>query len=307
MHAIMSHARPIHPGTTYLITRRIERRHCLLRPDPLINAFILYAFVVAALRHGILVHAFCAMSTHVHYVITDPNGKLPQFLAMFHRSVAIGVKVIRRRDGAIWDRSQTSVVELCTRQAIVEKIAYVLNNPVDAGLVRHAHEWPGLITKVDDLGRHLMSAQRPTQWFHSSNPEWTAEAALPISVPPSIHEADVNAFRQAISDELTKLETAAHARIPKNKVLGAKLVLKINPEQRITSYEPVRQHNPTVAAGRGNREALIKAKIGVREFRQQYRRAFDRWRQGDRNVIFPAGTYAMRVVHGANIAPYVVS
>jgi len=119
----MSKARSIHPGTTYLITRRTERRHCLLRPDLVMNAFLLYAFVISARRHGMMLHAFCAMSTHVHYVITDPSGRLPRFLEMFHRLVAIAVKIIRLWDGAVWERSQTSVVELCTRQAIVEKIA----------------------------------------------------------------------------------------------------------------------------------------------------------------------------------------
>lgn len=300
----MSQARPIHPGTTYLITRRIERRHCLLRPDPEISALILYAFVTAALRYGILPHAFCAMSTHLHYVITDPNGRLPQFLAMFHRSVALGVKIIRQRDGAIWDRSQTSVVELCTPRAIEEKIAYVLNNPVEAGLVRYFHEWPGLITKVDDIGKNIMSAQRPTQWFRSNNPEWTANASIPISLPPAIPETNADTFRQNINDELARLEAAAHASIPKHKVLGAKRVMKIDSEHRITSFEPIRQCNPTFAVGRGNREELIKAKTAVRAFRQKYREAFDKWRNGDRSVMFPAGTYAMRVVHRANTAPH---
>ena len=297
----MSIARPIHPGTTYFITRRIERRFCLLRPDPLISAFILYAFVVAARRYGILVHGFCAMSTHVHYVITDPHGRLPLFLAMFHRSVAIGVKIIRQRDGAVWDRSQTSVVELCTRQAIIEKIAYVLANPVEAGLVRYAHEWPGVKTNVADIGVNLMSAQRPQQWFQSNHPEWSLDVAVPISLPPSIQTADAESFRAEISTELANREAAAHALIPANKVLGVKRVLAVDPELRITSHEPIRRYNPTIAAGRGNREALIKSRTALLDFRRRYRRAFEAWQKGDRAVIFPEGTYAMRVLHRANV------
>ncbi|HRI70095.1 MAG TPA: transposase [Polyangium sp.] len=300
----MSQARPIHPRTTYFVTRRVERRHCLLRPDPLMNAFIKYALVVSACRYGILVHAFCAMSTHIHYVITDPHGQLPRFLAMFHRAVAIGVKTIRARDGAIWDRSQTSIVELCTSEAIIEKIAYTLANPVAAGLVRHAHEWPGVKTSIGDIGNTSLHAKRPKQWFRSDNPEWPLDATVPISVPGSPTPAEAAEFRSRVSAELIKLEAVAHALIPKNKVLGVKGVLKLNPEHRITTYEPSRQRNPTIAVGRGNREELIRAKTAVRDFRQRYRRALEAWRQGERSVVFPQGTYVMRVVHGVNVAPY---
>jgi putative transposase len=298
----MSQARPIRPGATYLITRRTERRHCLLRPDPLMNALILYAFIVLAEHYGIMLHAFCAMSTHLHYVITDPLGNLPLFLAGFHRLVALGVKIIRNWDGAVWDRSQTSVVELCTRQAIVEKIAYTLANPVAAGLVWHAAEWPGAKTVVNDIDTNAIDAQRPDQCFSRRNPKWVATASLPISLPPSVPSADAKTFRNDIETELAKLETAAHAVIPINDVLGAKRATEIAPESRITSYETTRQTNPTFAVGRENAEVLKKAIQKAHDFRSAYRRAIAAWRAGDRAVEFPAGTYAMRVFHRANVA-----
>ncbi len=299
----MSQPRPIYPGTTYLITRRIERRHCLLRPDPMMNAIILYTLIVAARRYGILIHAFGAMPTHVHYVVTDPQAQLPSFLAMFHRIVALGVKMIRKRDGAVWDRSQTSIVELCTREAMVEKIAYTLANPVKAGLVRYADEWPGVKTSASGIGLKTLQAKRPRHLFSTNNSEWTLDAAIALSLPPTIAATDAQAFRDDIQSELMKLEAAAHALIPKNKVLGVRRVLKMNPEQRITSHLPIRQLNPTFAVGRENCAALIRAKRAVRDFRQKYRRALELWRSGDRSVQFPAGTFAMRVFHRANIAP----
>ncbi len=298
----MSQARPIRPGTTYLITRRIERRYCLLRPDRTINAFILYAFIVSARRHGILLHAFCAMSTHMHYVVSDPDGKLPKFLRMFHRLVALGVKAIRHWDGAVWNRSQTSVVELCTRQAIAEKIAYALANPVRAGLVRFAREWPGFKTSVNDIGAEKLHGQRPKECFNAKNDNWKLQVEYDVSLPPSIPTADARDFREEIQRELARLEAAAHAAIPISKVLGVKRVYKLNPQSRITSYEPARQLNPTIAAGKGNAEALQAAKQARREFQRAYRLARESWRSGNHDVEFPAGTYAMRVFHAANVA-----
>lgn len=298
----MSHARPIHPGKTYFITRRTERRHCLLRPDSAINAFILFALVIAALRYRIMVHAFCGMSTHMHYVITDPRGNLPQFLAMFHRFVAIGVKLIRQWDGAVWNRSQTSVVELCTREAIIEKIAYTLANPVAAGLVRYASEWPGVKTSVEDIGKKSLLARRPAEFFNAKNSRWLSKVKLRVTLPPSIAKSSASAFREAIKRELERLEAMAHANIPKHKVLDAKLVTEVDPESRITSYEPTKQRNPTFAVGRRNTDARKKALDARREFRQRYQNALLEWRSGNRVVVFPAGTYVMRVLHQAVIA-----
>ncbi|MBK9259347.1 MAG: transposase [Polyangiaceae bacterium] len=297
----MSKPRPIHPGATYLITRRIERRHCLLRPDPEMTRFILYAFIVSAHRHGIQLHAFCAMSTHLHYVVSDPQGRLPRFFEMFHQLVARGIKILRKWDGSPWDRAQTSVVELCTRQAIVEKIAYTLANPVEVGLVRHAHEWPGAKTNVDDIGKGSIQAQRPDVCFSPKNPEWKFETNFEVTLPPPISEADAQAFREDITAELAKLEAAAHARIPARRVLGAKRAARVPPEKRITTPEPLRQRIPTFAVGRGNAEAARIAARAVRAFRAAYRKAFQAWRAGDRSVPFPSGTYQMRVLHGVNV------
>lgn len=298
----MSQARPIHPGTTYFITRRTERRHCLLRPDSRINAFIRYAIIVAARRHGILLHALCTMSTHVHYVVTDPRGVLPRFLEMFHRLVALGVKSIRNWDGAVWDRSQTSAVALHTREAIVEKIAYTLANPVSAGLVWSAHEWPGARTVVDDISNREINASRPSECFSPNNSEWEDHVALAISLPPSIPRENAHHFRNEVHATLAELEAAAHKGFPRHKVLGAMRAMRIAPETRITTRKPSRQRNPSFATGKGNAEAARKAVKALQDFRTAYRKALDAWRAGDRTITFPAGTYAMRVFHGVNIA-----
>src|SRR6185437_5455657 len=149
----MSQPRQIVPGTTYLITRRILRRHLLLRPDAAITQLLVYALGVSTRRFGVEVHALCAMSTHLHLVVTDEQGVLPRFLQFFHRLVALGTKVLRKWEGPVWDHEATSVVQILTPAAVVEKIAYVLANPVSAGLVRHAREWPGAKVDVSEIGR----------------------------------------------------------------------------------------------------------------------------------------------------------
>jgi putative transposase len=299
----MSHAREIHPGKTYLITRRTERRHCLLRPDSRMSRYIRYALIVSAHEHSIMVHAFCAMSTHLHYVVTDPEGNLPRFFEMFHRLLTRGIKIIRQWTGSPWERVQTSVVELCTRQAIIEAIAYTLANPVKAGLVQYAHQWPGAKTLVDDLGKNAVETERPIEYFSPSNPKWPLHGRLEVTLPPSIAANDTDAFCNAVREELENLEKNAGQCIPRSQVLGARRAMRISPESRITSREPKQQRNPRFAFGREASRETIKAAIeNSRAFQSSYQKAWKRWRNGDRSVEFPPGTYAMRVIHKVCIA-----
>ncbi|MCC6558212.1 MAG: transposase, partial [Polyangiaceae bacterium] len=171
----MSQPREILPGATYLVTRRTLRRYLLFRPDAAITRFLIYALAVSTRRFGLQVHAFCAMSTHLHLVVTDVEGMLPRFLQFFHRIVALGTKVLRKWEGPVWDHEATSVVRLLTRAAVIEKIAYVLANPVAAGLVRHAREWPGAKVDAREIGHGALRANRPSAYLDPSNPQWPEE------------------------------------------------------------------------------------------------------------------------------------
>ncbi|WP_437839139.1 transposase [Sorangium sp. So ce1153] len=299
----MSQPRAIVPGATYLLTRRVLRRHFLLRPDSAITRLVIYTLAVSARRHGILVHALCVMSTHLHLVVTDTQGQLPRFLQQFHRLVALGTKVLRAWEGPMWSPGAASVVHLATRDALVEKIAYTLANPVTAGLVQHAHEWPGAKTRADDLGSGELHAKRPDAYFDPKNPQWPEEAALPITLPPSVPDIDADNFRRQITDKLEQYEQQARATAQMNRFdfLGAARACEVSPYERATSIEPLREFNPTFAVGRGHTEER-KAAIAVRHaFRIAYRQSLQQWRDGARSAVFPAGTWWMHVFHGAAV------
>ncbi|WP_437874641.1 transposase [Sorangium sp. So ce513] len=299
----MSQPREIVPGATYLITRRVLRRHHLLRPDAAINQLLVYVLAVSTRRYDIKVHALCAMSTHLHLVVTDTNGVLPRFLQFFHRIVALGTKVLRQWEGPVWDHEATSVVRLLTRAAVVEKIAYVLANPVSAGLVRHAREWPGIKADTSELGRGLLRATRPAAYLDPENPLWPDEVTLPLSLPPGIARDSAERFRDDVAAELELLEAQAHAEVQQQRrpCLGADRASRVSPYDRATSFEALRSRNPTFAVGREQGDAWRIAGAAVRAFRASYRDALERWRAGVRDAVFPSGTWWMRMFHGVNV------
>jgi putative transposase len=299
----MSQPREIVQGATYLITRRTLRRHLLLRPDAAITQLLVYALAVSTRRFGVHVHALCAMSTHLHLVVTDVRGVLPRFLQFFHRLVALGTKVLRTWEGPVWDPEATSVVRLLTHAAVVEKIAYTLANPVAAGLVRRACEWPGAKVSPREIGRGELRAKRPSAYLDPLNPQWPEEATLPIALPPSVGPDSTAHFQQEVGTELKRQEAAAQADVLRRggRFLGAERASQVSPYERATSFEALRDRNPTFAVGREQGSAWRKAAMAVRAFRASYRTAIERWRAGLRDTVFPAGTWWMKAFHGASI------
>ena len=243
----------------------------------------------------------CSYYLHEHLIVTDTQGRFPLFLRELHRLVSLGTKVLRKWEGPTWDSEQTSVVRLLTDQAIVEKLAYVMANPVQAGLVRHAHDWPGITTLPKELGRRTWTPSRPDVYFRADNRQWPESAALRLRMPPGLAERyGAEEMRDAVAEELERLERHAHREVAKRdwRFLGAKRVRRLSPYRRATSFELLRDRNPTFAVGRGHKRLFFQAVAELRAFRRAYRDALEQWRAGLRSVVFPQGTWCMCQLHG---------
>jgi len=299
----MTLPRRVVPGMLQLITRRVTRRTHLFRPDPKLVQLCQYLLAVYCERYGVLLHAVVFMSNHMHLIITDSCGCVPDFLRDFHRALALGVKVLRHWDGALWDNLPTSRVQLCTPQAVIEKLAYIMANPVTAGLVHRAEDWPGFTTLPHQLGVQSWSAQRPDFFFDPDNPRWPPSATLRLTAPQL--PWDIDEVRRRVAHELDHLQSLAHRKLCANgsRVLGRRAVLQISPYQQAKSTEHRCGLNPSIAVGRGQPDAFFQAVQVLRSFRHAYREALEQWRNGYRDVIFPAATWLMRWLHRAPLAP----
>jgi putative transposase len=297
----MTQPRLVLAGSTVMVTRRTLRRHHLFRPDPAIRQLYLYTLAVCAREFGVLVHAVTLMSTHEHLVVTDVRGRLPDFLRRLHRLVSLGTKVIRKWEGPTWDHERSSVVRLLTEQAMIEKLAYVMANPVKAGLVHRAKDWPGITVLPQELGRRKFVIERPNSFFDATNCKWPDEVELTLALPPGLEQSyGPEAMRDAVAEELARQERLARQEVKARgwRVLGSERVRCLSPYRRATSFESLRGINPTFAVGRGQREVFFMAAIEIRAFRKAYRDALAQWRAGLRSVVFPQGTWWMCQAHG---------
>jgi putative transposase len=292
----MTAPRQVLPGTTYLVTRRCTQRQFLLRPSKLASQVFLYLLAVAAERYGIEVHAYCVMSNHYHLVVTDPHARLPLFHLFLDGLAGRALNALLGRREDFWGPDSYSAVELPNPQAVVDKAAYTLANPVAAGLVRSARRWPGLWSSPDEVGSSGRQVERPTHFFDQKGtmPE---SATLTLTTPPGFPTAA--AFRKLLSAALADQEAAAVKKV--GTFLGAAKVLAQKTTARARQPEPLGQLNPRVAAR--DKWKRIEALGRLVTFLADYRTALRDWRAGRRSAVFPPGTYLMRVACGVACAP----
>ena len=292
----MSHPRRIVPGETYLITRRCYQRTFRLRPSAETNRIFLYCLAFAAQRTGVVLHAVCVMSNHHHLVVTDVQGMLPDFLREFHRLTAKAMNASQGQWENLWAAEPCNVVRLVTDEDIEDKIAYVVANPVAAGLVKQPEQWPGVLA----WGERRQPVVRPHCYFRE---EGTCPEALTLSFerprPINGRPVGLREWKERVAKAIASKVADAHRKVYEagKDFLGRTGVLAVSFVQRAQTYEARFGVIPTFAAkARSIREELGRVEA---YFRKRYRVAFEQWRTGARHVLFPVGTWWMTVVHGA--------
>jgi putative transposase len=290
----MTAPRQVLRGTTYLVTRRCLQRQFLLRPGKVTNQVFAYLLALAARRFGVEVHAYCVLSNHYHLVVTDPGAQIPAFQQLLDALVARAINALYGRWETFWAPASFSAVTLASAQDIIDKAAYVLANPVLAGLVRSGRKWPGLRSSLADIGGTI-EVERPTHFFDEQG-HLPKALELTLAVPPGF--ASTEAYRERLEAAVAEREAAAARRV--TGFLGVARVLQQRPFDRPRSKEPRRTLSPRVASK--DRWRLLELAGRLKAFLAAYRDALLVWREGKVEPVFPAGTYLMRVAHGVMCA-----
>jgi REP element-mobilizing transposase RayT len=290
----MTLPRRVLPGTSYLVTRRCSERRFFLNPSRTTTEIFLYVLAVAAQRYDVLVHAACVLSNHCHLVVTDAKGQLPKFMQYLDSLVARAVNASIGRFEGFWAKDGSySAVEPLDPSDVVGKIAYVLGNPVAAGLVRRGAQWPGLWTAPEQIGTAKLTARKPSVFFDPKS-HLPATAELELTVPPRFPSAAE--FRSAVTAELQAIEAKHQGR----RFLGVARVLAQSPFARPASGEPRFEISPRIAAR--DKWRRTEGLQRLKEFVEEYRRAWAARMSGAASVIFPAGTWLLRILHGVQCA-----
>ena len=292
----MSSPRPIIPGKTYMVTRRCTQREYLLKPSPSLEQLILYCLAISTRRSGVVVHALTVMSNHYHLIATDPSGRLPEMCHWLHEFIAKAVNARLGRWENFWSSEPPSYVQLVGPDDVLAKTVYALANPVVAGLVSHGEQWPGI--RIFSPG--LRRIARPAGFFRENGP--TPEVATLTIVAPPIGLSSHQAYRrvlETVAEEEARVRESFRAQ--GRTFLGARRVLAQRHDESPHSHEPRRTLSPTIACR--NKWLRIETLQRCKQFVIAYRDALKRWARAARDVVFPAGTYALARRYGVLVAP----
>lgn len=133
-------ARVSWPGGVFHVTSRFAGDHWWLDREGAREAY-LELLARAVSNSDVKVLAYCLMSNHVHLVLVQGERPLERFIKSLHIGFSAWLrkqpKGAKARNGSIFaDRPRSVLIE--RGRYLLELIRYIHNNPVRAGVVRHA-------------------------------------------------------------------------------------------------------------------------------------------------------------------------
>lgn len=297
----MTRPYPVHPNKTYMATRSCSERRFFLKPSKAVNQALKFCWAVAAQKYGVELHGYCVMCNHLHPLTTDPKAQDPDFRQYAHSLIARCLNAILGRSESFFGPPNHDTMVLEDEAAQIDAYAYALANPVAAGAVEYGYQWPGLRSRPRDIGKTEI-VRRPKYLF-AKDGDMPEEVELTLTMLPALrdrpHAEAVQILEEAVVAEESRARAANRAKGV--KYLGRRGIRKLNPFDSPTTQRKSGELNPRIKCKDPQQRKTALAQL--KQHWSDYRVAFARYRQGDKDVEFPAGTYRMRVVYGVRCAP----
>lgn len=289
------------PDQLYLVTTRCHQARFFLRPDRQVNEAVLEWLARAQLRFPKLrILAVCVLSNHLHLVVRDEGGELAAWTSYFLGQLARAVNVIRGRRGTFFER-RYSAEPILDGEALLDRLVYVVANPVKAGLCKRAQKWPGVVLFAADDKPHVIAvswvdrdlkrqARVRAQLSRKKAPkseELMVHGTLTIDPLPTIDGARGNGKRVSAAIEARELKIGEERRRAGRRALTARQVLAQS--WHAAPRRPKHSSRPLChAADPALRERFRK---GFAEFVSVFREASALFRGGDIYAVFPQWCY----------------
>jgi putative transposase len=289
----MSEPREVVPGRYWLVTRRCTQRQYFLRPGKATKDIFDYCLAEAAEKFGIELIAWTAMSNHYHVVLRDVRGELPKFMHRLNVHLAKCLNVQWKRWENLWSSDPACATHLVTLDDVFDSVVYTLANPVVADLVERAREWPGA-SSVKQMDGSPKDLKRPVGYFRE-------DGVMPKKVklrttPLQAQCGSPDAWRVRVLNALaTRESAAARARTDSGKrVVGFEALVSMSAFEQPKTAEKKMALRPAIACK--DKWKRIAAIASLKAFRRAHRLAREAFARRQLDVIFPAGTWMMRLL-----------
>ena len=158
----MNRKEPIYSGKYYHVYNRGNRRQSIFG-DKSDYLSCITKIQVASSTYKVHVVVYTLMPNHFHFVLVQKDGgSIRRFMNSVETSMAKRFDVKYAQVGHLFQsRYRYNVIESATSLLVVAR--YIHLNPVEAGLVRHAEDWP-----YSDFGTWVSRANQGEGVLHPS-------------------------------------------------------------------------------------------------------------------------------------------
>ena len=274
----------------------------------LLRGLIGAALARAQDKYGIEVFAAVAMSNHFHIVVRAPDKNLSTAMGYFKARITEGINLLYGRRGTLWYR-RFDAEPILDAASCQERVLYTAVNPVRAGLVPSAEQWPGLLL-MGGLGGSGSDTDKDadTASFEFLNRSAWHEAGRPEDLRPFFETVTLtlsplpewasmpqgsqdrgSSYRDALRAALEEREAQARALADdEGKKQGSLETLsRVDPQGRPEA--PDRTRRPYVHVRCPDKEKAFKQEVDA--LYEAYPPCSLRFRQQEDLVTFPEGTY----------------
>lgn len=286
----------------------------MLPANPVVKFLINAALGRAYQHHPIDINHFIVNGTHIHMILTIENPEdLPKFMERFKTESAHYLnRMLGRKKRTIWCKSYDSPA-LLTKQDVVDRIVYLYTNPVKDGLIESINKYPGISTwenyKFNDGKYYCRRISRDDVFIVDQNGSSNAfKNAYNLLVKATRELVTVNintdswmkVFSVQSDTEKKAINTLIDERISeveKNLQLEIKFFkgrLKLETQGVDLNYMPNRKGRKMwcISSCIETRKKFINF---VKALCKEARDAYQKLKDGARDVVFPPGMFAPRL------------
>jgi len=136
-------ARPLRlefAGALYHVTSRGNRQEAIYETDTDRASFVTVMSDVCE-RYNWVYHAYCLMDNHYHLLVETPEANLAKGMRQLNGEYTQTFNRAHRRVGHVFQGRYKAIL-IDKDSYLLELARYIVLNPVRAGMVRSAREWP---------------------------------------------------------------------------------------------------------------------------------------------------------------------
>ena len=172
------------PGVLHYVTGNVDQRRPIFRRDRNCTVFIEEVRAVRQKRDSKLI-CFVVMPDHFHLIVNPRDGDIQGWIGELKsvsakRLVAVNPPTLFSKPGEenqVWQESFRTL-RLWSGWMIWQKINYIHNNPLKAGLVKSARDyrWSSFRSFYNLESEELLSVDR--EWWYEDDPQKVKEELM---------------------------------------------------------------------------------------------------------------------------------